>query len=97
MVTDYSGTAAGQALFNNGSPNHLGTVSDEQSGGRFSVRVAPGHAAANGFLKMLIHRWYRMLQPSARPRWDVNTAEISRRGLVLLQSISSGLYSYESS
>lgn len=66
MVTNiYSGTASGQALFNDEScvfQNHLSTGI---GGDGFSVKLALGCAARKGFLKMLIHRWYRMLQPLA--------------------------------
>lgn len=74
MVTNiYSGTASGQALFNNEScvsPVHLGTV-NRSAHSRSRAATSPvsswvrGHAARKGFLMMLIHRWYRMLQPSA--------------------------------
>lgn len=36
---------------------------------------------------MLIHRWYRMLQPSAWLSWDTKSAQISQQGFVFQKSI----------
>lgn len=75
MVTNiYSGTASGQALLNNEicvfffesiSARQSILSFPQQSSDSSCVELALGHAAHKGFLKMLIHRWYRMLQPSA--------------------------------
>lgn len=93
MVTNiYSGIASGQALFNNEScvfQNHLSTGI---GGDVFSVELALARAARKGFLKMLIHRWYRMLQPLAWVSWDSKSAQISQQGLVFLKGFSKWLY-----
>lgn len=94
MVTNiYSGTASGQALFNDescASQNHLDpvTATAHRSGGGSSVELPLGYAARKGFLKMLIHQWYRMLQTSAWLSWDTKLTQISQQGLVFLESIS---------
>lgn len=96
MVTNiYSGTASGQALFNDEScvsQTRLGTVVHELiptvERWPFRWRLALGCAARKGFLQMLIHRWYRMLRPSAWLSWDTKLAQVSQRGLVFLKSTS---------
>lgn len=96
MVTNiYSGTASGQALFNDEScvsQIRLGTVVQELISTAeqwlFQWSLALGCAARKGFLKMLIHRWYRMLQPSAWLSWDTKLAHVSQQGLVFLKSTS---------
>lgn len=54
----------------------------QQSSNSSCVDLALGFAAHTGFLKMLIHRWYRMLQPSAWLSWDTKLAQICQQGLV---------------
>lgn len=50
----------------------------QQSSDGSSVELALGCAARQGFPKMLIHRWYRMLRPSAWLSWDTKLRQISR-------------------
>lgn len=50
----------------------------QQSSDGSSFELALGYAACQGFPKMLIHRWYRMLRPSAWLSWDTKLAQISR-------------------
>lgn len=95
MVTNiYSGTASGQALFKRwewrfSNPSRqrrsISSLLQQQSSDSSGVDLALGFAAHKGFLKMLIHRWYRMLQPSAWLSWDTKLAQICQQGLVFPQ------------